>query len=109
MTSPVDGLLGALERLPPARLETDWSAGSAAVRVGARTVARIDLRRARVLVEAPADWIPALRSLFPASRAAADGIVFRLVDSDSCGEALAAIRRRADIQRFVGQFRAGSP
>jgi hypothetical protein len=109
VTGPVDRLLAALEHQPPARLQVDRRGGSAAVRVGAGVVARIDLRRARVLVDAPADRIPTLRALYPSSRPARGGIVFHLGDSGSYSEALAAIRRRARVQRFVGQFRSGSP
>jgi predicted metalloprotease with PDZ domain len=37
------------------------------------------------------------------------GIVFDLSDSHGCSEALAAIRRRVNLERLVWQFRVASP
>lgn len=105
----VESILGAVERLPAAKLEVDDSHVSAGVRVGARIVARIDLRHGGVLVDLPADRIPTLQRVFPSSRPTADGIAFDLADAQSCVEALAAIRRRVNVEGFVWQFRAASP
>ena len=105
----VECILGAVERLPAVKLEIDDSQVSAGVRVGARVVARIDLRHGGVLVDLPADRIPTLQRVFPSCRPTADGIAFDLADAQSCAEALAAIRRRVNVEGFVWQFRAASP
>jgi hypothetical protein len=104
----VETILAAVERLPAVKLEIDDAHSSAGVRVGARLVARIDLRHGRVLATAPAEWIPTLqRSL--SSRQTANGIVVDLADAQDHSEALAAIRRRVNAERFVPQFRVASP
>ena len=79
------------------------------VQVGGRRVARVDLRDGRVVVYAPADTIPALQRVFPASHPTADGIVFDALDAENCREALAAIDRRVQVERLVPQFRVASP
>ena len=105
----VETILAAVERLAAAKLEIDDAHRSAGVRVGARLVARIDLQHGGVLVSAPAGWIPTLQRVFPSSRQTANGIVVDLAGSQSCSEALAAIRRRVHAERFVPQFRVASP
>jgi hypothetical protein len=109
MTRSVETILAAVEGLPSVKLEIDAAQRSAGVRVGARLVARIDLGHGGVLVSAPAEWIPTLQRVFPSSRATANGIVFDLADSQNCSEALAAIRRRVNVERLVPQFRVASP
>jgi hypothetical protein len=109
MMRSVESILGAVEGLPAVKLEIDDAQVSAGVRVGARVVARIDLRRGGVLVETPADRIPALQRAFPTCRPTADGIVFDCADAQSCSEALAAIRRRVNVESLVWQFWAASP
>lgn len=109
MTRPVDTLMAALGRLPAVTVQVDDAARSARVQVGAEPVARIDLGRGQVLVRAPADRIPTLRRLFPASRPASDGILFDLADPRATAEAVAAIRRRVIVQRSVPQLRMASP
>jgi hypothetical protein len=109
MMQSVESILGAVERLPAVKLEIDDFQATAGVRVGARVVARIDLRHGEVLVEVPADRIPTLQRVFPSCRATADGIAFDLLDDQSCSEALAAIRRRVNVEDLVWQFRAASP
>ena len=105
----VQTILSEVERLPRVDVEIDDAGGSAEVRVGARVVARLDLRDGGVLVEAPADRIPLLHEAFPSSRSTEDGIAFDLGDSECCSEALEAIRRRVNVERLVWQFRASSP
>jgi hypothetical protein len=77
--------------------------------VGARLVARIDLRRGRVLVNSPADTILTPQRVYPSSRPAANGIVFDLRDARACSEALAAIRGRVNVARLIWQIRVASP
>jgi hypothetical protein len=105
----VDNMLAAVEGLPSVRVEIDDDRTSAGVRVGTRPVARIDLRRGRVHVNVPAERIPALRRRFASSRPTANGIVFDLSDAHGHTEALAAIRRRVNVERLAPQFRVASP
>ena len=102
-------ILTAAERLPAVAVEFDDARRRAEVRVNARVVAHIDLDHDRVLVTAPADVIPALGRVFPSSRRAAAGIVFDLRDGQTCSEALDAIRRRVNVERFRPQSRLASP
>jgi hypothetical protein len=109
MMRSVETILAAVERLPAVTLEIDGARRSAGVRVGARLVARIDLRHGGVLVNAPAESIPTLQRSFPSARPTANGIVFGFADSQGCSEALAAIRGRVNVERLVWQFRVASP
>jgi hypothetical protein len=109
MTPSTEQLLATLERLPEVWLDIDTAQRSGGVRVDGQLVACIDLEHDRVLVNAPADVIPTLDAVFPSSSPTADGIVFDLVDPRSSSEALAAIRRRARVQRFVWQLQSASP
>lgn len=65
------------------------------LQVGAALVARIDLGQDIVLISAPADRIATLERVFLSARRSS--------------EALAAIRRRVDVEPSVAQFRAASP
>jgi hypothetical protein len=105
----VETILAAVERLPAVTLEIDDAHRSAGVRAGVRVVALIDLRRDGVPVCAPADTVPTLQRAFPSSHPTANGIVFDLTDPQCCSEALAAIRRRVNVERLVWQFRVASP
>jgi hypothetical protein len=109
MMESVASLLAATEQLPAVDLAIDHARGSAEARVGTCTISRIDLEHGHVRVTAPEDTIPTLRRLFPSSRVTPSGIAFDLVDSQGRSEALAAIRRRAHVQRFLWQFRVASP
>jgi hypothetical protein len=109
MMQTVEDLLGAVEALPAVRLDIDDDQRSAGIRVGARLVARIDLRRGSVLVNAAAERIPALRRRFPSSRPTANGILFDLTDAEAGSEALAAICRRVNVERLGPQLRVASP
>jgi hypothetical protein len=109
MRPSIDAFLAEVERLSAATVEIDEPRGSAEVRVGSQHVARIDLRDGHVLVKAPADTIPALQRLFPASRPTAEGLAFEVDEPPDRAQALAAIRRRVGVQWLVPQFRAGSP
>ena len=104
-----DTILAELEHVPAANVEIDDGATTAAVRVGARVVAHIDLRGGGVLVELPPDRIPILARVFPSCHATADGIAFDLASKQSRSEALEAIRRRVNVERLIWQFRAASP
>jgi hypothetical protein len=109
MMQAVEDILGAVEGLPAVRLDIDDNQRPAGVRVGARVVARIDLRRGSVLVSAAAERIPALRRRFSSSRRTANGIVFDLTDAEDRSEALAAIRRRVNVERLAPHLRVASP
>jgi hypothetical protein len=109
MTASVQALLAAVERIPGVELEIDDARTSAAVRVGAQVVARIDLWHGHVVVNAPADVIPTLQGVFPSSTRAATGIAFDLDHAQARSEALPAIRRRVDVERVVAQYREASP
>jgi hypothetical protein len=109
MTGSVATILAAVEGLPGVTVERAGALESAGVRVGARIVARIDQDRSRVLVNAPPEWIPTLQRKFPSSRATMDGVAFDLADADALPEALAAIRSRIHVERFVPQLRDASP
>jgi hypothetical protein len=50
-----------------------------------------------------------LHHVFPSSRPTDEGIAFDLADARSRSEALAAIRRRVNVERLIPQFRATSP
>jgi hypothetical protein len=103
----LDNILAAVDQMPSTKVETDQ--GSARVRVGARVVAQIDLRREEVLVNAPSDVVSALRQAFPSSRPAPTGVVFDLADRQDESVALAAIRRRVKVEQLAWQTRVGSP
>jgi hypothetical protein len=107
MTPALDTILAAVEQMGAVKLELDG--GSASVRVGARLVARIDLRRDQVLVNAPPDTIPTLQRAFPSSRPIATGVMFDLADGQNEPAALGAIRRRVDVEKLAWQLRVGSP
>ena len=109
MIGSLETLLAAVEGLPAVRAERDDAAGSAGVRVGARIVARIDLRHGDVVVHAPADTIPTLQRVFPSARPTADGIAFHVAESKGWAEALEAIRRRVNVERLIWQARVTSP
>lgn len=109
MMRSVASVLAEIRRAPAIELEIDDAHCSAEARVDNWVIARIDLERGTVLVTAPADTIPTLQCLFPSSRATTHGIVFDLATSQGRLEALAAIHRRATVQRFIPQFRAASP
>ena len=101
--------LAAVQYVRTATVEIDAASESAGVRIGDRPLAHIDLRHGRVAVDAPANVIPTLQRLFPSSRPATGGIVFDLADPRARPEALAAIRRRANVERLVGQALEASP
>jgi hypothetical protein len=63
VTRPLDSILAAVDKMGSARLEIDEEAAN--VRVGARVLARIDLHRDELLVNAPSDVLPALQNAFP--------------------------------------------
>jgi hypothetical protein len=109
MKRSVETILAAVERFPAAKLEIDDAQGSARVRVGARLVAHIDVRQGRVLVNAPGDTLLSLQRVFPSSRPTANGIVFAPADPQDWAEALAAIRRRVNVETLAWQFRVASP
>jgi hypothetical protein len=109
MTESVETILAAVEGLPGVTVESGGAQEPADVRVGARIVARIDHRGSRVLVDVPPEWIPTLRQRFPSSRATVDGVVFDVAGPEALEEALAAIRSRIHVERFVPQLRAASP
>jgi len=109
MPGSADAILAAIERHPAVKVQIDDARPSAAVRVGARVVAHVDLRRGGVLVSAPADTVPTLQRLFPSCRPTADGIAFDLVGCECRSEALAAIRRRVNVEHLSWQSRAASP
>jgi hypothetical protein len=70
MMQAVEDILGAVEGLPAVRLAIDDDQRSAGIRVGARLLDRIDLRRGGVLVNAAAERIPALRRRVNVERSA---------------------------------------
>jgi hypothetical protein len=109
MAREVETMLSAISRMPGVGVANDETRGYAEVRVDGRLVARIDLRRGEAHVNAPVDFIPTLQRAFPTSRRSATGIVFDLTSRQDSVVALAAIRRRVNVERLVWQFRAGSP
>jgi hypothetical protein len=72
-------------------------------------VGRIDLRRREALVISPADTLPTLQRAFPSGRLTANGLVFDLDGPGSDSAAVAAIRRRVNVERRAWQFREQSP
>jgi hypothetical protein len=109
MFPAVASLLAAIGQIPGVDSEIDCARGAAEARVGAWVIARIDLERNCILVTAPRDAIPTLHRLCPSSRATTEGIALDLVDPQGWSEALAAVRRRAHVQRLIWQYRAASP
>jgi hypothetical protein len=109
MTRGAETILAAVERMKSVKVEIDEVRASAGVRVGARVVARIDLGRGEVQINAPLDAISLLQRDFPSARPSASGVVFDLTDPENESAALAAIRQRVDLEKLVWQFRARSP
>ena len=109
MLSSAETILSAIERVPAINVQLDDVLRSAELRVDGRLVARVDLRGGDVFVSAPAETIPTLQRLFPSARATGDGIAFHLADPRGSSEALAAIRRRASVERFGWQLGVASP
>jgi hypothetical protein len=109
MPGPGETLLSAVERLPSVRTVVGPHRRSAAVYVGARLVAEIDLDQDGAVVHTPADTIPTLLGVFPSSRRTANGIAFDLSEASHAPQALAAIERRAHVETLVPQFREASP
>jgi hypothetical protein len=107
--SGVETIVEAVERHPAIALETDDACESVAVRVGARVIARIDLRNGTVFVSSPPDTMPTLQHVFPSGRPLGRGMEFDVAGAHAAAEALAAIRRRANVERLVWQFRLRSP
>ena len=105
----IETLISAVERLPAVTVHVPDGGRSARVRVGAGTVARIDLRDGGLVVHAPAHRRPSLQRTFPSCRTAADGIVFDLGDPRGHEEGLAAIRGRANVERLRWQEHVSSP
>jgi hypothetical protein len=91
------------------KVEIDEVRASAGVRMGARVVARIDLARGDVQINAPQDAISLLQRTFPSARPSASGVGFDLTDPENESAALVAIRRRVDVEKLAWQFRAQSP
>jgi hypothetical protein len=105
MSPWVEATIAAVRQLAEVEVDAD----EARVRSRHELVARLDLRHHRLLVRAPRELIPSLRRVFPSSRATRDGIVFDLAHEDACPEAIAAIRKRLDLQRLGPQSRVASP
>jgi len=101
VTRPLDNILAAVDKMGSARLEIDEEAAN--VRVGARVLARIDLHRDELLVNAP------LQNAFPSARRAASGLVFDIADSRNEPNAVAALHRRVKVEQLAWQVRVGSP
>ena len=109
MTRGVETILAAVEDMQSAKLEMNHDRGSAAVRAGTRLVARIGLRRGEVQIYAPDDAIGNFQQAFPSARPNATGMVFDLTDRQNESAALAAIRRRVNVEKLAWQFRVRSP
>jgi hypothetical protein len=109
MSRSAEAIVAAVERLPAIALDTDHASHSAAVRVGARVIARIDLRNGSVFVSAPPDTIPTMHRVFPSGRPLGRGMQFDAAGTQGSTDALDAIRRRANVERLVWQFRLRSP
>jgi hypothetical protein len=109
MSGSVEAIVAALERLPAVALDAHRPSDSAAIRVGARVIARIDRRHDTVFVSAPPDTLPTLQQAFPSGRPLGRGIEFDLARTQGAADALGAIRRRANVERLVWQFRLRSP
>jgi hypothetical protein len=105
----METIVAAVERIPVVKLEPDEAETSVNVRVGARVVARLDLRHGQALVNSPADTLPKLQKAFPSSRPSANGIVFDVADPKGGSEALRSILERVRVEIFLHQARWASP
>jgi hypothetical protein len=90
----LDALLAAVEHIPAVKLQRE-ARESVAVRVGARVVARIDLRDGGVVVHAADTVIPTLHLH---ARSGSPEV-----------EATAAIRMRVNVEMLTWQLRVASP
>jgi hypothetical protein len=111
MSSTGDGVLSAIAGWPGIEVDVHASRDAAAVRVYGheRAIARIDLSRGEVLVRAPRDTLATFHRAFPSARVTGNGLVFDLDRSPNAAFAVAAIRRRATVERLAWQFRVQSP
>ena len=109
MTERIDALLEALRRDQPADLSIERSPGIAEVKVGPAPIARVDERRNRLVVYAPADTLPKLHADYPRATADPAGVAFDLSNADDAAAGFDLVRRRARVQRVGWQYRERSP
>ncbi len=109
MSTNVDALLDALRSHQPADLSIERSSGTTEVKVGPDAIARIDERRERLVVYAPADTRSRLLARFPAAQPDPAGLAFDLRGGDQQAAALAMLQSRARVQRVGWQYRERSP
>jgi hypothetical protein len=109
MSQRVEALLDALRRDEPGDLSIERSPGGAEVKVGSDTIARIDDPREELVVYAPPDVRSRLQSEYQGARSDPAGIAFDLRNDEHAAAGLAAVRRRARVQRVGWQYREDSP
>jgi hypothetical protein len=102
-------VLEAVSRWPGVVVDLNEPAGRATISAGADEIGRVDLRRGEVVVNAPADVLPTMQRTYPNARPVADGMLFEVAYGNEDTAALAALRRRANVERLSWQTRNESP
>jgi hypothetical protein len=102
-------VIATIEAWPASSVDFDELDASASVYAGADRIARLDVRRGEFVVHVPSDRLPALHRAFPSAQVRGDGLVFDIDQGHAASAALAALRRRANVQQLSWQFRGGSP
>jgi hypothetical protein len=109
LSPPAQRVIATIEAWPASSVDFDAVHASANVYAGADRIARLDVRRGEFVVHAPSDTLPALHRAFPSSQLRADGLVFDIDGRHDASAALAALRRRSNVQQLSWQFRQESP
>jgi hypothetical protein len=109
MSRRVDALLDALRSDEPADLSIERSPGTAEVKIGRRTIARVDETLEQLVVYAPADTRPRLLAEYPGAQPDRDGLAFDLTNEDQAAAGFKLVRRRATFERVGWQYRERSP
>ena len=109
MTRRVDALLDALRSGQPADLSIERSPRMAEVKLGSRTIARVDEAREELVVYVPADARSRVQADYPGARLDPAGVAFDLSNDHDAAIGFDLLRRRATVERVGWQYRERSP
>src|ERR1700744_2098053 len=99
MSRRLDALLDEFGRGEPPDVSIERSPGTAEVKVGSDTIARVNEQREELVIYVPADFRPTLQAEYPGARPDPLGLAFDLGDDERAAAGFALLRRRARVQR----------